>query len=114
MTRLPKPWELWMDLDVPFDSDEPPKLREGAPEEIKKKFEEWKQQKNEDDALLVKLSREKRVLLRRRVVQAIESQFKEGLELSQEGVILSPAAMVDLIANCNVQGEWTDRMPYKD
>ena len=99
MTRLPYDWELWLDNDVPLDYEGPLKLKDGAPEEIKKKFEEHIRYEYRE-------SKEKRALLRRRIIQAIEYQFKEGLELSQEGIILSPEAMIDLIANCNEKGEW--------
>ena len=99
MTRQPYDWELWLDHNVPIDYEGPPRLKEGAPEEIKKKFEEAQRYK-------IKESQEKRALLRRHAVQAIEHQFKNGLELSQEDIFLSATAMIDLIANCNEQGEW--------
>ena len=41
-------WWDWVDLDTP--GNEPLKLLEDAPEEIKKIFEEWKKQKTEEEA----------------------------------------------------------------
>jgi len=40
-----------------------------------------------------------RALLRRRVIEAVEFQFKEGLELSDLGALLPPEIMIELIAN---------------
>jgi len=42
---------------------------------------------------------EMRALLRRRVIEAVEFQFKEGLELSDLGALLPPENMIELIAN---------------
>ena len=38
----------WMNWDIP--ANEPPKLCEEAPDEVKKEFEEWKRQCEEDEA----------------------------------------------------------------
>lgn len=45
-----------------------------------------------------------RALLRRRVIEAVESQFKEGLEFSDLGAVLPPERMIDLIANSTENG----------
>ena len=47
MTQQPEWWE-WVDHDIP--GGEPIKLLKDAPEEIKKKFEEWQRQREEDRA----------------------------------------------------------------
>jgi hypothetical protein len=47
---------------------------------------------------------EMRALLRRRAIEAVELQFREGLELSDIGVLLPPGSMIDLIANANESG----------
>ena len=103
--RQPYDWELWLDHNVPLDHKGPFPLKEGAPEEIKKKYEEAQRYK-------IKESKERRALLRRHVIQAIEYQFEKGLELSQEDIFLSATAMIDLIANCNEQGEWNAPRTY--
>ena len=48
MSRQKQEWDDWVDLDTP--GDEPLKLREGAPDKIKKQFEEWQRQDAEDKA----------------------------------------------------------------
>jgi hypothetical protein len=47
---------------------------------------------------------EMRALLRRRVIEAVQLQFKEGLEFSDMGALLPPENMIDLIANANESG----------
>jgi hypothetical protein len=47
---------------------------------------------------------EMRALLRRRVIEAVQHQFKEGLEFSDLGAILPPENMIDLISNANESG----------
>jgi hypothetical protein len=39
----------WIDYNVSIDITEP-RLKNNAPEEIKKKFEEWQRQKADDEA----------------------------------------------------------------
>ena len=99
MSRQPYDWELWLDLNIPICYKGPRKLRSDAPEDIIKKFVEH--ETNE-----IKESKKKRALLRHCAISAIENQFKEGLEIIQERVVLSPTAMIDLIANFNDKGEW--------
>ena len=50
-----------------------------------------------------------RALLRCRVMEAIEHQFKEGLEFSDLGTIVHPPVMFNLIANYNENGEAVTR-----
>ena len=50
-------------------------------------------------------------LTRRRIIEAIHFQFKEGLELSDIGCIIHPAAMINLIQNYNDQGEQVTQTP---
>jgi len=50
-------------------------------------------------------------LIRRRIIEAIHFQFKEGLELSDIGSIIHPAAMINLIQNYNDQGEQVTQTP---
>jgi hypothetical protein len=44
-------------------------------------------------------------LMRCRVIEAVKFQFKEGLELSGMGAVMSPEMMVDLIANYSGSGQ---------
>jgi len=44
-------------------------------------------------------------LTRRRIIEAIHFQFKEGLEMSGIGCVISLEAMINLIQNYNGQGE---------
>jgi hypothetical protein len=46
--RSEQDWDDWIDGDAP--GEEPLRLCEDAPEEIRKHFEEWKKQKAEDEA----------------------------------------------------------------
>jgi len=50
-------------------------------------------------------------LTRRRIIEAIHFQFKEGLELSDIGCFLSPEAMINVIQNYNDQGEQITQTP---
>jgi hypothetical protein len=51
------------------------------------------------------LSRDElRALLRRRVIDAVVFQFREGLELSDLGAMLPPKSMIALIANPAADG----------
>lgn len=38
----------WLDYNVPLGQE--PKLKESAPEYVKKKYEAWRKQKNENEA----------------------------------------------------------------
>ena len=96
MPRQLYEWDDWRDRTRKIN--EPMRLRDDAPEEIKKKFEEFRI--NE-----IKESKEKRALLRSCIISAVKNQFKEGLESTRLGVILSPEAMIDLIANYDEKGE---------
>jgi hypothetical protein len=49
-------------------------------------------------------SYELRAVLCRRAIEAVERQFKEGLELSDLGALLPPENMIDLIANADESG----------
>jgi hypothetical protein len=51
------------------------------------------------------LSRDElRALLRRRVIDAVAFQFREGLEFSNLGALLPPKSMIDLIAHPAADG----------
>jgi predicted amino acid dehydrogenase len=44
-------------------------------------------------------------LTRRKAIEAVKFQFKEGLELFGMGVFMSPETMIDLIANYSDSGQ---------
>jgi hypothetical protein len=49
-----------------------------------------------------------RALLRRRVIEAVGYQFKEGLELTDIGTLLQPENMINLIADYTESGAEND------
>ena len=46
MSHQKQDWDDWVDGEAP--GDEPLRLRQDAPEDIKKKFEEWQKKDTED------------------------------------------------------------------
>ena len=47
MTIISENLRKWINYNIPIG--EPLRLKEGAPEEVKREFEEWHQQKAEDE-----------------------------------------------------------------
>ena len=45
MSRQKQDWDDWVNLDIP--GEDPVKLRDDAPDDIKKKFEEWRKKEAE-------------------------------------------------------------------
>ena len=48
MSQIKQDWDDWVDGSAP--GNEPIRLRDDAPEKIKKQFEEWKKRKSEEEA----------------------------------------------------------------
>ena len=48
MTIMDRELAEWLNNDIPMDA--PLELKEGAPERVREKFEEWKKQKTEEEA----------------------------------------------------------------
>ena len=62
------------------------------------------------DELTIHAHRNKwRAIMRRRIIEGIEQQFKNGIVFSDIGVIIHPGNMIDLIANYNEYGETVTR-----
>ncbi|MCL2008552.1 MAG: hypothetical protein FWG77_10765 [Treponema sp.] len=53
-----------------------------------------------------------RALLRRRIIEAIEYQFKEGLEFTDCGFTIYPPVLIELLVKFNIDG--TQREPIDD